>query len=126
MMKAKRANGEDAVIATMVSYLWYTIAALGEIAGCFAFWAWLRLGKTPLWTLPGAASLAVFALALTKVDSSSAGRSYAAYGGVYILGSIVWLWLVEGVTPDRWDIVGCMICLTGSAVILLGHRSTPM
>jgi small multidrug resistance family-3 protein len=108
----------------MVSYLWYAIAALGEIAGCFAFWAWLRLGKTPFWTIPGGVSLAVFALALTKVDASSAGRAYAAYGGVYILGSIVWLWRVEGVTPDRWDIIGCAICLAGSAVILLGPRST--
>lgn len=117
-------NCKDAVIATMVSYLWYSIAALGETAGCFAFWAWLRLGKTPLWTIPGAASLAVFALALTRVDASNAGRSYAAYGGVYILGSILWLWRVEGVTPDRWDIIGCMICLVGSAVILLGPRST--
>lgn len=107
----------------MVSYFWYALAAVGEIAGCFTFWAWLRLGKSPLWTIPGAFSLALFAFALTRVDASNAGRSYAAYGGVYILASILWLWQAEGVTPDRWDVIGTLICIVGSAVILLGPRA---
>ena len=51
----------------MTTLLWYALAALGEIAGCFAFWAWLRLGKSPLWTLPGVVSLVIFALALTRI-----------------------------------------------------------
>jgi small multidrug resistance family-3 protein len=76
----------------MKSLLWYSVAAVGEIAGCFAFWAWLRLGKSPLWTLPGLLSLVVFALALTRVDAAAAGRAYAAYGGIYILTSLLWLW----------------------------------
>jgi len=58
------------------SLLWYSLAALGEIAGCFAFWAWLRLGKHPLWALPGVVSLVVFALALTRIDAAAAGRAY--------------------------------------------------
>ena len=59
-------------------------AALAEIAGCFAFWAWLRLDKSVLWVVPGILSLVLFAYLLTRVDSPFAGRAYAAYGGVYI------------------------------------------
>lgn len=103
-------------------WLIYVLAALAEIAGCFAFWAWLKLGRSPLWLAPGMLSLALFAFLLTRVDSSAAGRAYAAYGGVYIAASITWLWLVEGKAPDRWDLAGMAICLVGAAVILLGPR----
>lgn len=106
----------------MKSILWYLVAAMGEIAGCFAFWAWLRMQKSPLWLFPGVISLVVFALALTRVDATAAGRAYAAYGGIYILSSLVWLWCIEGVRPDRWDIVGASACLLGAAVILFGPR----
>ncbi|HTO41131.1 MAG TPA: hypothetical protein VL026_09170, partial [Rhizomicrobium sp.] len=67
-------------------------AALAEIAGCFAFWAWLRLDRSPLWLVPGAVSLCLFAYLLTLVDSAYAGRAYAAYGGVYIVCALGWLW----------------------------------
>lgn len=66
-------------------------AALAEIGGCFAFWAWFRLEKSPLWLIPGLLSLAVFAWLLTLSPSDQAGRTYAAYGGVYIVSSLVWL-----------------------------------
>lgn len=102
---------------------WYLLAAFFEIAGCFAFWAWLRLDRSPGWTVPGVASLVLFAFCLTRVDSAHAGRAFAAYGGVYILASLLWLWLVEGSPPDRWDTVGALICLLGAAVILWGPRS---
>jgi small multidrug resistance family-3 protein len=99
-------------------------AAVAEIAGCFAFWAWLRLGKSVLWIIPGMASLALFAYLLTLVDVEHAGRSYAAYGGVYIVAAILWLWLAEGVKPDRWDMIGATICVAGAAVILFGPRTS--
>lgn len=99
-------------------------AAVAEIAGCFAFWAWLRLGKSVLWIIPGMASLALFAYLLTLVDVEHAGRSYAAYGGVYIVAAILWLWLAEGVKPDRWDMIGATICIAGAAVILFGPRTS--
>ena len=89
--------------------------------GCFAFWAWLRLGKSLLWTIPGTASLMLFAAALTRVDAPAAGRVFAAYGGIYIVSSLVWLWAVEGFKPDRWDIIGAAVCVLGAAVILLGR-----
>jgi small multidrug resistance family-3 protein len=107
-----------------MTWLIYAMAALAEIAGCFAFWAWIRLDRSPLWLLPGMVSLALFAYLLTRVDSEAAGRAYAAYGGVYIVASILWLWLVEQRTPDRWDLVGASVCLAGAAIILVGPRTT--
>ncbi|MBG0811265.1 YnfA family protein [Methylosinus sp. H3A] len=107
------------VAGTLAVYLG---AASAEIAGCYAFWAWLRLGLSPLWALPGLLSLAVFASLLTRAEVDAAGRAYAAYGGVYIAASLAWLWLVEGRAPDRWDMVGAAICLIGAAIVLLGPR----
>lgn len=98
----------------------YAVAAFAEIAGCFAFWAWLRLDRSVLWLIPGAMSLLVFAALLTRVDAGFAGRAYAAYGGVYIVASLVWLWKVEGQIPTRWDLTGAGFCLAGMAIILIG------
>ena len=102
--------------------LTYVGAALAEIAGCFAFWAWLRQGQSILWLIPGMAALALFAWLLTLADVEHAGRTYAAYGGVYIASALAWLWAVEGVRPDRWDMVGLLVCLIGAAIILFGPR----
>lgn len=102
----------------------YPLAALAEIAGCFAFWAWLRLGKSPLWLVPGIASLIAFAWLLTLVETGHAGRAYAAYGGVYVVASLIWLGAVEGARPDRWDLTGGAVVLAGAALILFGPRST--
>ncbi|MBT0780921.1 MULTISPECIES: YnfA family protein [Paracoccus] len=101
----------------------YVLAALAEIAGCFAFWAWLRLGKSPLWLVPGMLSLAVFAWLLTRVDADFAGRAYAAYGGIYVTASLGWLWLTEGQVPTRWDLLGGGLCVLGAMVILAGSRT---
>jgi len=101
----------------------YVGAALAEIAGCFAFWAWLRLDRSILWLVPGMFSLAAFAWLLALIDTSQAGRAYAAYGGVYIASALCWLWLVEGVKPDRWDLLGGTVCLIGAVIILCGPRT---
>lgn len=106
----------------MQTALAYVAAAVAEIAGCFSFWAWLRLGRPVWWIAPGIGSLVLFAWLLTRVDSAAAGRAYAAYGGVYIAASLVWLWTVEGVRPDRWDLAGTALCLVGAAVIIAGPR----
>jgi len=108
----------------MPSYLAYALAALAEIGGCFTFWAWLRLNRTPLWVIPGMAALALFAWLLTLIDRNEAGRAFAAYGGVDIIAAIGWMWAVKLNAPDRWDMIGGLICLVGSAIILLGPRST--
>ena len=99
-------------------------AAFLEIAGCFAFWSWLRTGKSALWLIPGVACLIAFAWCLTRIDAVHAGRAYAAYGGLYIVCSLLWMWRVEGARPDRWDISGAIICLLGAALILLGPRTS--
>jgi len=100
----------------------YIGAALAEIAGCFSFWAWLRLGKSAWWLVPGVVSLMIFAWLLTLSSAEYAGRAYAAYGGIYILASLGWLWIVEGHQPDRWDLIGVSVCLAGAAIILWGPR----
>lgn len=105
-----------------MSLLLYLGAALAEIAGCFAFWAWLRLGRSFTWVVPGMLALAVFACLLTRVDSASAGRAYAAYGGIYILTSMLWMGVVEQRSPDRWDLAGTGLCVAGALLILFGPR----
>ena len=99
-------------------------AAVLEIAGCFAFWAWLRMGRSAWWLGPGLLCLAGFASLLTRIDADHAGRAYAAYGGIYIACSLAWLWWVEGARPDRWDLTGAAICMIGAALILFGPRAT--
>jgi small multidrug resistance family-3 protein len=101
----------------------YAAAALAEIAGCFAFWIWVRQGANALWLLPGLVSLAAFAWLLTLAPSDLAGRAYAAYGGIYIVASLFWLWAVEKERPDIWDLTGAAICVVGAAIILFAPRS---
>ncbi|MBB3173876.1 small multidrug resistance family-3 protein [Endobacter medicaginis] len=110
----------------MWTALVFVPAALCEIGGCFAFWAWARLGRSVLWLLPGSAALVVFGWLLTLAPASSAGRAYAAYGGVYILTSLLWSVWVEGVRPDRSDLAGAGVALVGAAIILFGpHGPKP-
>ncbi|MDE2403026.1 MAG: YnfA family protein [Burkholderiales bacterium] len=96
----------------------FALTAIAEITGCYLPWLVLRQGKA-LWLLvPAAASLALFAWLLT-LHPSAAGRTYAAYGGMYIAVALAWLWLVDGITPTPWDIAGAGIALVGMAVIAL-------
>lgn len=107
----------------ILNLIFLLIAAFAEISGCYSFWAWLRLGKSILWVIPGIFALIIFAVSLTKVDADNAGRVYAAYGGIYILSSLLWLWLFEGVKPNRWDLSGVIFSLLGTVIILCGsHR----
>ena len=100
----------------------FALAALAEIAGCFAVWAVLRLGKSGWWLLPGLGCLILFAWLLTRAEADFAGRAFAAYGGVYIAASLAWMWAVEGARPDRFDLMGAALCLGGAALILLAPR----
>lgn len=100
----------------------YLGAALAEIAGCFAFWMWLRQGKSAWWLVPAMAALAGFAYLLTRIDVGFAGRTYAAYGGIYIAASLAWLWLVEGTRPTPWDLGGAALTVAGALVILTGAQ----
>ena len=106
----------------MTPALIFPLAALAEIAGCYAVWAVLRLDRSAWWLAPGAACLMLFAWLLTLAPAEAAGRSFATYGGVYVAASLGWLWLAEGVRPDRWDLLGGAVVLCGAAIVLLGPR----
>ena len=111
-----------------MTYIWtgmiFAAAAATEIGGSYAFWAWLKLEKSALLIVPGLISLGIFAILLSRIDSAFAGRTFAAYGGVYIVASLVWLVVVEGKIPDRWDLLGGFICIAGASVIIFGPRPT--
>ena len=100
----------------------FFLAAFFEIFGCFAFWLYFRLERTPLWLALGVISLVLFAYVLTKIDVENAGRVYAIYGGIYIAASLLWLVLVEKENFNRWDIIGASICILGASVIFLGNQ----
>ncbi|AYF88044.1 YnfA family protein [Pseudomonas sp. JS3066] len=106
----------------MLNYLWFFLAALFEIGGCYAFWLWLRMGKSAWWVVPGLLSLTLFALLLTRVEAAYAGRAYAAYGGIYIVASLLWLGVVERTRPLASDWLGAALCVMGATIILLGPR----
>jgi small multidrug resistance family-3 protein len=107
----------------MYAFMIYAAAAIAEITGCFAFWAWMNHGRSPLWLLPGILLLVAFAWLLTLAPTENAGRAYAVYGGIYIVASIGWLWTVDGVRPDRWDLIGSLVCIVGAGIILWGPRT---
>jgi len=99
----------------------FMATAVAEIVGCYLPYLWLRQGK-PIWLLaPAVASLALFVWLLT-LHPQAAGRTYAAYGGVYVAIALVWLWLVDGKPPDRWDLVGGAVALVGMAIIAFAPR----
>ena len=101
--------------------LQFAVTAVAEILGCYLAYLWLRQGKPAWLLLPAAASLAAFAWLLT-LHPTAAGRVYAAYGGVYISVAILWLWLVDGIAPSAWDLVGSAVALCGMAIIMFGPR----
>ncbi len=96
------------------------LTAVAEILGCYLVFLWTHGGRSA-WLLAGAAAaLAAFAWFLSF--HPSAGRAYAAYGGVYVAAAVLWGWLVEGQAPDRWDLSGAAIALIGMGVITFGPR----
>lgn len=106
----------------MKTFALFLITALAELLGCYLPYLWLRQGKSAWLLLPAALSLALFAW-LLSLHPTAAGRVYAAYGGVYILTAIVWLWLVDGIRPTSWDIVGSLVALAGMAIIMFAPRN---
>jgi small multidrug resistance family-3 protein len=100
----------------------FIATALAEIVGCYLPYLWLN-GRAPFWVLaPAALSLAVFVWLLT-LHPTSAGRVYAAYGGVYVATAVVWLWVVDGVRPTAWDTVGSLVAISGMAIIMFAPRA---
>ena len=102
----------------------FFLTALAEILGCYLPYLWLREGKSSVLLIPAALSLGLFAWLLTLHPTAS-GRVYAAYGGVYITAAMLWLWLVDGIRPSYWDILGSLVALTGMAIIMFSPRVVP-
>jgi small multidrug resistance family-3 protein len=100
----------------------YVITAIAEIVGCYLPYLWLRQGGSILLLIPAAASLALFAWLLTLHPDAS-GRVYAAYGGIYVSVALAWLWLIDGVRPTMWDVIGVIVTLVGMSIILFSPRS---
>lgn len=99
----------------------FVITALAEIIGCYLPYLWLREDKSIWLLVPAAISLAAFAWLLTLHPTAS-GRVYAAYGGVYIVMAILWLWGVDGIRPTHWDLLGSAFALLGMAIIMFAPR----
>ena len=115
-----RCNGRNMVLVKVAGL--FALTAVAEIVGCYLPWLVLRQGRS-LWLLvPAALSLALFAWLLT-LHPTAAGRTYAAYGGIYIIASILWIWFAEGARPDRWDMIGACTAFVGTCIILFGPRS---
>lgn len=94
---------------------------MAEIVGCYLPYLWLKAGKSAWLLVPAALSLALFAWLLT-LHPTAAGRVYAAYGGVYIGVAIIWLWLVDGIKPSGWDMLGVTVAMLGMAIIMFAPR----
>lgn len=101
----------------------FALTAAAEILGCYLPYLWLKRGGSAWLLLPAAASLALFAWLLT-MHPTSAGRVYAAYGGVYIGVAVAWLWMVDGVRPTPWDLVGAVVAIAGMAIIMFQPRAS--
>ena len=99
----------------------FALTAVAEIVGCYLPYVWLKAGKSAWLLLPAAMSLALFAWLLTLHPAAS-GRVYAAYGGVYIGVAIFWLWLVDGVRPTVWDLLGATVAMLGMVIIMFAPR----
>lgn len=99
----------------------FVATAIAEIIGCYLPWLWLKRGASAWLLIPAALSLALFAWLLT-LHPTAAGRTYAAYGGVYVAVAVFWLWTVDQVRPDRWDLIGSAVAIAGMAIIMFGPR----
>lgn len=100
----------------------FVLAGLCEIGGGYLFWLWLREGKSAWLAVIGVVALIMYAI-LPTLQTASFGRVYAAYGGIFIVLSILWGWLVERITPDRYDLLGGWIALLGVLVIMYAPRT---
>jgi small multidrug resistance family-3 protein len=98
------------------------LTAVAEILGCYLPYLWLREDKSIWLLVPAGLSLIAFAWLLT-LHPAAAGRVYAAYGGVYIFVAIMWLWIIDGIRPSTWDLVGSGVALLGMAIIMFAPRS---
>ncbi|WP_431904269.1 YnfA family protein [Nonomuraea sp. bgisy101] len=101
----------------------FALAALAEIGGAWLVWQGVREQRGLLWVGAGVIALGLYGFVATLQPDANFGRILAAYGGVFVAGSLAWGMVVDGFRPDRWDVIGSLICLAGVAVIMYAPRS---
>ena len=104
------------------SVLLFALAGVAEIGGGYLVWRWLRDGKSIVIGLAGAALLVVYGV-IPTLQPSTFGRTYAAYGGVFVVLSLLWGWWADGNQPDRPDVLGAAVCLMGDGIIMYWPRA---
>lgn len=119
-----RPRANDGPMAFAKTFALFVVTAIAEIVGCYLPYLWLRKGASVALLVPAALALIAFSWLLT-FHPTGAGRTYAAYGGVYVTVAIAWLWIVEKQTPTARDLVGVVVCLAGMLVIATGPASPP-
>jgi len=109
-------------MSVLRSILLFVVAALAEIGGAWMVWQGVREHRGTAWIGAGIAALASYGFVATFQDDPNFGRILAAYGGIFVAGSLVWGMVVDGFRPDRYDVAGALICLVGVAVIMYAPR----
>jgi small multidrug resistance family-3 protein len=109
---------------TVRSIALFLLAAVLEIGGAWLVWQGLREHRGWAWVGVGAVALALYGVVATLQPDAAFGRVLAAYGGVFIAGSLLWAAVADGFRPDRWDIAGALVCLLGVALIMYAPRSS--
>lgn len=104
--------------------IWFILAAIGELIGCYAVWVWVRETRSPLLIPLAVASLLFFAWSLSRTPVPLGGRAFAAYGGVYLIAALGWMIGIDRVRPDRWDLLGGALAFLGALVIAYGPRES--
>ena len=105
------------------SILLFVLAAVAEIGGAWLVWQGVREHRGWLWAGAGVIALGLYGFVATLQPDASFGRILAAYGGVFIVGSLLWGMVADGFRPDRWDVAGALVCIVGVALIMYAPRS---
>lgn len=105
------------------SILLFLLAAVCEIGGAWLVWQGVREHRGLLWMGAGVLALGVYGFVATLQPDANFGRILAAYGGVFVAGSLLWGMLADGFRPDRWDVIGATVCLAGVAIIMYSPRA---
>ena len=107
----------------VASLLLFVLAALAEIGGAWLVWQGVREDRGWLWIGAGVIALGLYGFVATLQPDANFGRILAAYGGVFVAGSLAWGMVVDGFRPDRYDVTGALVCLVGVAVIMYSPRA---
>jgi small multidrug resistance family-3 protein len=112
----------DSIVLVARSVALFLVAALFEIGGAWLVWQGVREHRGLLWVGAGVIALGVYGFVATLQPDADFGRILAAYGGVFVAGSLAWGMIADGYRPDRFDVIGALVCLAGMAVIMYAPR----